>query len=84
MGAVLEPYDTDKQYPVLGFGAKIKDPATDKYGAVQHCFPVYGGGLEVHGIEGIQKVSVMSLVCNVLCFISARCDQVFMRLVCTM
>ena len=23
----------------------------------QHCFPVYGGGLEVHGVEGILQVS---------------------------
>lgn len=55
MGSVLEPYDTDKLYPVYGFGAKLKD-AAGKWGQVQHCFPVYGGGLEVQGVAGIQQV----------------------------
>jgi hypothetical protein len=57
VGSVLEPYDTDKLYPVYGFGAKLKD-AAGKWGQVQHCFPVYGGGLEVQGIAGIQQVRV--------------------------
>lgn len=56
VGDVLEPYDTDKLYPVLGFGAKLKDPNIGKYGSVQHCFPVYGGGLEVQGVQGILQV----------------------------
>jgi hypothetical protein len=24
-----------------------------QYSVVQHCFPVYGGGIEVHGTDGI-------------------------------
>lgn len=56
VGAVLEPYDTDKLYPVYGFGAKLKDPSTGKYSPVQHCFPVYAGGLEVQGVAGILQV----------------------------
>jgi len=60
VGNVLEPYDTDKMYPVYGFGAKIKD-ANGKYGAVQHCFPVYGGGLEVQGVAGILQAYKDSL-----------------------
>lgn len=54
VGQVLEPYDTDKQYPVYGFGAKLRG-ADGNYSPVQHCFPVYGGGVEVHGVEGILK-----------------------------
>jgi len=60
VGNVLEPYDTDKLYPVYGFGAKLKD-AAGKYGAVQHCFPVYGGGLEVQGVDGILQAYKDSL-----------------------
>lgn len=30
--------------------------ASNKYTVVQHCFPVYGGGLEVHGVDGILQV----------------------------
>jgi hypothetical protein len=53
--SIVEPYDTDKRYPVYGFGAKVKD-RNGQMTAVQHCFPVYGGGLEVHGVAGILQV----------------------------
>jgi hypothetical protein len=56
VASVLEPYDTDKMYPVYGFGAKLRDPSTGAFGVVQHCFPVYGAGLEVHGVDGILQV----------------------------
>lgn len=39
-------------YPVYGFGAKIR-LADGSLSPCQHCFPVYPGGLEVHGVEGI-------------------------------
>ena len=52
VGEVLRPYDADNMYPVYGFGAKIR-LADGSLSACQHCFPVYPGGLEVHGIEGI-------------------------------
>ena len=54
--SVLQPYDSDNMYPVYGFGAKVKD-AAGKYTAVMHCFPVYGGGLEVQGVDGIMQVA---------------------------
>jgi hypothetical protein len=57
VASVLEPYDTDKMYPVYGFGAKLRDPTTGAFGVVQHCFPVYGAGLEVHGVDGILQVT---------------------------
>lgn len=54
--SVLEPYDTDKMYPVYGFGAKVREAGTGKLTPALHCFPVYGGGLQVHGVQGILQV----------------------------
>jgi len=42
------------QYPVYGFGAKVVQP-NGQLSVVQHCFPVYAGGLEVKGVDGILK-----------------------------
>lgn len=52
VGEVLQPYDHDQMYPVYGFGAKVR-LADGSLSPAQHCFPVYGGGLEVHGVQGI-------------------------------
>lgn len=54
IGNVLENYDTDRMYPVYGFGAKVKLP-DGSLSTVQHCFPVYGGGVEVQGTAGIMQ-----------------------------
>lgn len=43
--SILAKYDTDQQFPVLGFGAKYD-------GVVNHCFPV-GGAAEAHGVAGV-------------------------------
>jgi Copine len=46
---VLADFDTDQKFPVLGFGAKLKNG-----GPVSHCFPCGGGsGGEVEGLMGI-------------------------------
>ncbi|KAJ1441132.1 Copine-domain-containing protein [Ochromonadaceae sp. CCMP2298] len=52
VGQILDVYDTDKMYPVFGFGAKVRKP-DGSMSVCQHCFPVYGGGVEVQGVEGI-------------------------------
>eukprot|EP01038_Epipyxis_sp_PR26KG_P010276 gene10276-13818_t len=52
VGNILEVYDTDKMYPVYGFGAKVTLP-DGSYSPCQHAFPIYPGGLQVHGITGI-------------------------------
>ena len=52
VGNIIEAYDTDKKYPVYGFGARCRQ-ANGEYSGVQHCFPVYGGGFEVNGVSGI-------------------------------
>ena len=54
VGSVLESYDTDKMFPVYGFGGRVRQP-DGSWSTVQHCFPVYPGGLEVHGVPGIMK-----------------------------
>ena len=43
---------SDKKYPVLGFGAKIRKPDGTMTGC-QHCFPIYGGGVEVDVSGGV-------------------------------
>jgi hypothetical protein len=45
IGNILAPYDSDKMFPVWGFGAKLG-------GQVRHCFQV-GPTAEVHGVDGI-------------------------------
>jgi len=54
VGKVLQQYDSDKKYSVYGFGARVRLPSGE-FSPVQHCFPVYGGGVEVSGIDGILK-----------------------------
>ncbi len=50
MGQVLEKYDTDRRYPVWGFGAGLPPS-----GAVSHCFSLSPDPArpEVDGIQGI-------------------------------
>ena len=54
VGNILQYYDSDKQIPVLGFGAAIPP-----YGnAANHCFALNGNIFdpEVDGIEGVVEV----------------------------
>ncbi len=57
VGSILETYDTDKKFPVYGFGARVRLPDGSQSPA-QHCFPIYGGDVEVFGVGGILKVSL--------------------------
>jgi len=54
VGRIIEEYDTNKMFSVFGFGARVKLP-DGQFSVVQHCFPVYGGGVEVHGVDGIMR-----------------------------
>jgi hypothetical protein len=56
VGQILENYDSDKHYPVYGFGARIRKADGQFDATANHCFPIYGGGMEVKGIDGILKV----------------------------
>ncbi|CAH0475361.1 unnamed protein product [Peronospora belbahrii] len=54
-GAILEPYDADKRFPVYGFGGLVN-------GAVDHCFPLTfdPSQPEVEGVEGILSAYLKS------------------------
>mmetsp|Transcript_27422 Transcript_27422/g.54902 ORF Transcript_27422/g.54902 Transcript_27422/m.54902 type:complete len:538 (-) Transcript_27422:249-1862(-) len=60
VGRILDEYDTNKRYPVYGFGAKVRED-DDSMSECQHCLPLNEGGrvggdsTEVHGIPGILK-----------------------------
>jgi hypothetical protein len=70
VGHVLEAYDADKMYPVYGFGARVRLP-DGTHSPAQHCFPVYGNGVEVEGVTGILQVShLLDISCFVLYFVS--------------
>jgi hypothetical protein len=49
LGQILENYDTDKRYPIYGFGGKLPGQHS-----VSHCFALNGDiyNPEVQGIEG--------------------------------
>lgn len=49
---ILEPYDHDNMYPMYGFGAKLRQP-DGALTPAQHCFPLYAGGTEAHGVTGV-------------------------------
>lgn len=51
VGSILEEYDTDKRFPVYGFGAKMS-------GKVNHCLPLTFDEThpEVDGVQGILNV----------------------------
>ena len=48
VGGIIEEYDTDKMFPVFGFGGRIDSK-------VNHCFQI-GSAPEHHGIAGINCV----------------------------
>lgn len=51
----MEQYDTDKQYPVYGFGGKN---VIQPFNTVSHCFALNGNifNPEVQGIAGVAAV----------------------------
>lgn len=50
IGSILEQYDTDKLYPVYGFGGKLAET-----NAASHCFALNGNIFrpECHGVQGV-------------------------------
>jgi len=51
IGNILEPYDSDRNFPVFGFGAKPRFCGIEQ---VSHCFPLNGQeNPEVEGVQGI-------------------------------
>ena len=58
IGNVIEFYDTDRMFPVYGFGAMWQDSYE-----VSHCFPLNHNESdpEVPGVEGIMSIYHASL-----------------------
>jgi len=54
----LEPYDSDKQYTVYRFGARVKNSHGGFDATAEHCFPIYSGQTTVAGVDGILQVSI--------------------------
>jgi hypothetical protein len=48
VGTIVEPYDTDKKFPVYGFGATIKGTLK-----LLKCFPIDEINPEVEGVQGM-------------------------------
>lgn len=53
IGQVVEQYDSDKRFPVVGFGARVRIPGG--FSDVQHCFQV-GANAEVTGVGELLEV----------------------------
>lgn len=53
VGSILEQYDTDKLYPVYGFGGRLLETMK-----VSHCFALNGNIFrpECQGVQGILNV----------------------------
>ena len=60
---ILQFYDTDKQFPVLGFGGKMKSGAPSLDNRASHCFAVNGNIFdpECDGIDGVLDAYTHSL-----------------------
>ena len=54
VGDILQYYDTDKQFPLFGFGAKLPTNSRGSAGA-SHCFALNGNIFdpECDGIDGV-------------------------------
>lgn len=54
VGSIIAEYDTDKIFPVMGFGAKVRN-AEGRY-QLNHCFPLTNdGNFEVNGLAGVMN-----------------------------
>jgi hypothetical protein len=53
VGQVLEPYDTDKNYPVYGFGARLVNATKTFDATTNHCFVL---AEQAKGVDGVLQV----------------------------
>ena len=64
IGNILQEYDTDKKYPVYGFGGKLAEKQGQR-SDTSHCFALNGDifNPEVFGVEGILHAYRTSIRC---------------------
>jgi hypothetical protein len=53
VGTIVEPYDTDKKFPVYGFGAAKVGPIKFGTDITLPCFPLNEDSVEVDGVSGM-------------------------------
>ncbi len=53
VGNIVEAYDTDKKYPVYGFGAAKNAKVAGEASKTLHCFPLDEANVEVDGVAGM-------------------------------
>lgn len=70
VGNIVEEYDTDKRFPVYGFGAKTMQ-ANGSFGPVNHNFQVNKSSLEVQGVQGV--IDAYHGIVNSLMFSGPTC-----------
>lgn len=61
VGSILEEYDSDKLFPVYGFGAKVRNHQTQEFSSTQNWFPLSTSGEEVHGTQGVLELYRQSI-----------------------
>jgi hypothetical protein len=61
VGSILENYDTYKEIPVLGFGAKIPYLTPNR---ASHCFALNGNifAPQVYGMEGVMTSTLKNSI----------------------
>ena len=52
IGHIIDAYDTDKNYPIYGFGAYFREKDGAMTTKVEHAYPL-ADGEEVHGVDGL-------------------------------
>jgi copine 5/8/9 len=53
VGEIVEKYDSDKKFPLYGFGARVRGPDGHMSAATQHWFPLHPAPEEVSGVTGL-------------------------------
>ncbi len=63
IGEVLETYDTDKKFPLFGFGGKPTKPNGRPEIAVNHAFPMTPETAPAEGVSGLVEVRIDKYLC---------------------
>ena len=81
VGEIIEPYDADRQFPALGFGAKMPHSGEISFefflnmSASPFCYGI-PGILEAYRVSNTSPDTLLSAVFSVLRRFSANCDNI--------